>query len=456
LTPKAKFVRPTVIGALGIAVAFGIATHFRSLASSLGPSTTLHYTANGNFSTSGVYLPGTDGFNVADVESPSAMGELPTGVKALVWLGLCNGADQTFTTTVQPYVGDSKVFGFYLMDEPDPTGKYSALCLPANLKAESDWIHTNDPLAKTFIIEMNLGATSNPTYTGGYNPADSDIDLYGLDPYPCRTELNGCDYTYITKGVAAAESIGIPQTDIVPVYETFGGGTWTDDGGGQYLLPSASQEDQVLSTWAGVVPEPVFDYAYSWGSQRADTALGTVPSLQAVFAAHNQIASSSASPSSPTPGPTSAPTRISTPTPAQSPVPSPALAPTASNTAGSESRAVSIGSPNSATKISIDNTPVSGNSSASTTYLTNGNHTVTVTSGGHTTTSVINVHNKLSLFDTLRNFLFAKFVGHPAVMNIATIFVIVVPLLIIIYLVRRRITRALALGLKTLRKFMPR
>ncbi|MGH9045259.1 MAG: cell wall-binding repeat-containing protein [Acidimicrobiales bacterium] len=247
-------------------------------------STTLHYTSNGNL-VGGVYVPGSQGFNLVDVSSPGELSEVPSGLQALVYLGLCGGADPTFTSTIAPYVGNPDVFGFYLMDEPDPTGIYKTPCLPANLKAESDWIHQNDPGAKTFVVLMNLSSSATPNYVGTYNPSNSDIDLYGLDPYPCRTELDGCDDSYITKGVAAAESSGIPQADIVPVFQAFGGG---DDGdGGQYAVPTVGEEQSILETWDSVVPDPVFDYAYSWGEQNGDTALSSLPDLQAVFAAHN-------------------------------------------------------------------------------------------------------------------------------------------------------------------------
>src|SRR5207253_220627 len=94
-----------------------------------------------------------------------------------------------------------------------------------------------------------------------------------LDPYPCRSELGGCDYGRITVAVAAAETAGIPVGSIVPVYQAFGGGTWSDDGGGYYLLPTPSEEQQILATWAALIPTPVFDYAYSWGTQNSDQAL---------------------------------------------------------------------------------------------------------------------------------------------------------------------------------------
>ena len=78
-----------------------------------------------------------------------------------------------------------------------------------------------------------------------------------------------------------------PLADIVPVYQTFGGGTWTDDGGGSYALPVPSQEAQILRTWGSLVPTAVFDYAYSWGSQRQDASLCGSRALQGVFRVHN-------------------------------------------------------------------------------------------------------------------------------------------------------------------------
>jgi len=153
--------------------------------------------------------------------------------------------------------------------------------------AESDWIHANLPGAQTFIVMINVNTSTAPVYANTYNPGNSHIDLYAPDPYPCRTEVGGCDYSKITSAVAAAEAAGIPRGSIVPVYQAFGGGGWSDDGGGQYILPTASQEQQILATWGSLVPNPVFDYAYSWGTQNSDQALEGSMVLQAVFSAHN-------------------------------------------------------------------------------------------------------------------------------------------------------------------------
>jgi hypothetical protein len=243
----------------------------------------LHYAANSNFAADGSYPPGQFGFNLADVSTPDQLAALPPGVLGLVYLGLCTGADNNFTKLVDEFSGSRKLFGFYLLDEP-----YPATCPPANLESESTYIHKHIAGARTFLLEQNLSASTHPSYVGGYNPANTGIDFFGIDPYPCRTELTSCDPGMIDSYVTAAEQFGIPASSIIPVYQAFGGGAWVDDGGGSYRLPTAAEMKSMLVQWAKVIPAPLFDFVYSWGSQRADVALATAPpELQAVFAAHN-------------------------------------------------------------------------------------------------------------------------------------------------------------------------
>ncbi len=241
------------------------------------PITSLHYTPGANI-VHGAYAPAAAGFNLADISSASSLSALPAGVQALVYVGLGNGVDSAFLAAVTPFLGKSNVFGFYLYDEPNPSTVSAA-----NLKAESDYIHAHFPGAKTFIVLQNFGTPQNPNYQNTYNPANTGIDLYGLDPYPVRPQFaGGMDLSVIPAAVSAAEAAGIPLSQIVPVYQAFGGGGYNS-----WTVPTAAQEQQILATWGSVVPNPPFDYAYAWGVQSGDTALSTDPSLQTVFQSHN-------------------------------------------------------------------------------------------------------------------------------------------------------------------------
>ncbi|WP_212501236.1 calcium-binding protein [Bradyrhizobium lablabi] len=215
------------------------------------------------------------------------MNALPDGVQGLVWLDEYHGVTQEFIDKVTPFIGNPKVFGFYLVDEPDPTGQWGVQASAADLKAESDWIHQHDPGAKTFTVLMNMGTSDDPNYMNSYNQANTDIDLFGLDWYPVWTDRPNVDLSTIDKYVAAAEKAGIPLSSIVPVYQAFGGGGWQTETGSQVAVPTAAQAQAMIDHWHDLVPNPAFDYAYAWGSQNGDTALEDLPALQQVFLQHN-------------------------------------------------------------------------------------------------------------------------------------------------------------------------
>ncbi|MFB9265559.1 hypothetical protein ACFFWD_20790 [Bradyrhizobium erythrophlei] len=248
---------------------------------------TLHYAAGGGLDAYGQFSAGQVGFNLADVQSVDQLNALPEGVKGLVWLNQGSGVTQSFIDAVTPYIGNPKVYGFYLADEPDPTGTWGPLVKAADLKAESDWIHAHMPGAKTFITMMNMGSSAEPDFAHTYNPANTHIDYFGIDPYPVRSGSGQVDYTMIDKAFAAAVQAAIPADSIIPVYQTFGGGSWTTDTGGSYVLPTALQERAIINEWAKFLPSPAFDFAYHWNSQYGDTALESSPALQQVFLAHN-------------------------------------------------------------------------------------------------------------------------------------------------------------------------
>jgi hypothetical protein len=254
---------------------------------------TLHYASGGGLDSQGNFTPAEAGFNLADVSYADQLNQLPSGVQGLVWLDQYHGVTQDFIDQVTPFIGNPKVYGFYLVDEPDPTGKWGVQASAADLKAESDWIHSHVPGAKTFTVLMNMGTSDNPDYTNTYTPENTHIDLFGLDWYPVWSDRSTVDYSTIDKYVAAAHNVGISTDQIVPVYQAFGGGNWQTESGSQLVMPTAAQEQQMIDHWASLVPHPAFDYAYAWGSQNGDTALESSPELQHVFQQHNTSGSTS-------------------------------------------------------------------------------------------------------------------------------------------------------------------
>jgi hypothetical protein len=131
---------------------------------------------------------------------------------------------------------------------------------------------------------MNMGTDVNPSYAGTYNPANSDVDLYGIDPYPCQQswDIQGCNYDIVAASVQAAVASGISAAQLVPVYQAFGGGGYTT-----WTLPTQAEEEQILAAWAAALPSAVFDYAYSWGSQNGDQSIATTNYLQTIYTQKN-------------------------------------------------------------------------------------------------------------------------------------------------------------------------
>lgn len=243
---------------------------------------TLHYAANDYGHGARVRLRRL-GYRLADVASASLLRSLPRGTRGLAYVGMCGGNTAAFRARVNPYPHSRKLFGFYLVDEPSPRD-----CSTAHLRAESRYIHRHFAHARTFVVLQSLSSSRHPHFYRGYNRAHTGVDLFGLDPYPCRSEVHGCVLFIINRYVRAATRAGFPPARIVPVFQAFGGGSWTDDGGGRWTLPTAGQARRLICRWGALVPHPAFDYTYSWGTQNGDKALSTAPpALRAVFAAHN-------------------------------------------------------------------------------------------------------------------------------------------------------------------------
>lgn len=270
---------------------------------------TKHFTNNtAGYSSAAAVL----GFNVFDVSgsktNPSSVNTtinaFPSGAYALVWLGNIGNAatgspcpepgysDAQFQAQVDALAGNSKVFGYYISDEPHPSVCPNAA---VDIKARTDYIHMNAPGQKVFIIVQDgssmCGANLGCEFAA-FKPSVTGVDLIGVDPYPCHYDSHGvavaCDNTAITTKVNSAIANGVPVSAIVPVYQTFGQEGRTDGKTVFYRTPSAAELISMLGTWSSLVPNPVMDYSYSWGVQcssscPAPMALSNLPELQSVI-----------------------------------------------------------------------------------------------------------------------------------------------------------------------------
>lgn len=288
VAPTAWSPKFTRIGNLCISALLMMLICSQSALSAGGSGKTLHYTSGGP----GVAIASA-GFDLADVQSVEQLNALPPGMKGLIWLNESSGVTPRFIAKVRPFIGNPRLFGFRLCDEPDITGKYhSPAVSPAALKAETEWIRANVPGAVTFVTLMDMGSFEAPAFMNTFNPANTGIDLFGLDPYPVRGKA--FDLDFIDRTVEAAVAAGIPLDRIVPVYQAFGGGNWKTRTGAAadvYVLPTPDQAKQIFARWATYSPAPVFDFAYAWGSQNGDTKLGSASpealELRLAFKAHN-------------------------------------------------------------------------------------------------------------------------------------------------------------------------
>jgi len=257
------------------------------------------------------------GFNLIDVSGSKTNPEntlalinaLPEGTQALVWLGNIGNArtgqgcpalgfsNAEFKAQVDLLANNAKVFGYNLADEPHPS-----VCPDAAnaIRARSDYIHTHAPGQKTYITIQD-GSYMCPEGEGcEYHALRLEIthvDLIGLNPYPCHFNELGqpaaCDISKISQRVRLAIENGISLSAIVPVFHAFGQEGRLDGKSIYYRTPTTTEFQNMLDLWESLVPNPVFDFTYSWGIQctesscPASQALKNHPELQLLIKQHN-------------------------------------------------------------------------------------------------------------------------------------------------------------------------
>lgn len=257
------------------------------------------------------------GFNLIDVTGNKTnpantlvlVNALPEGTQALVWLGNLGNApkgqscpppgysDAEFRAQVDMLASNPKVFGYNLADEPHPSVCPDAINL---IKDRSDYIHKHAPGQKTYITIQD-GSNMCPDGEGceyhALRPEITHIDLIGLDPYPCHFNRIGqpveCDTSIISQRVQLAIANGIPEASIVPVFHAFGQEGRLDGRSIYYRTPTTAEFQEMLDLWKSLLPNPAFDFTYTWGIQCTESScpapqsLKNHPELQSIIKQHN-------------------------------------------------------------------------------------------------------------------------------------------------------------------------
>lgn len=264
---------------------------------------TLHYASQTGPDEAGAQALGLRVMDIAGSTSNPAgvrtrVDALPAGVQALIWLGNLDNVNpvpgfttEQFQANVDALATSAKVFGYYLSDEPHPANFPNAA---ADIAARADYVHAGAPNHKTFIIVVD-GDANCPGGLGcefrALKPALSHVDLIGLDPYPLHWNPDGTpapiELDKLDERLDAATNAGVPPSAVVPVYQSFGQAVPAQ--GGYYRIPSASELQQLYDRWASLLPNPVLDYHYTYGTQPsvAPEAIINHSELHATISAHN-------------------------------------------------------------------------------------------------------------------------------------------------------------------------
>ena len=241
-----------------------------------------------------------DGWNLYDVSSKSVADALPAGSQSLYWVGDYNNStcswdmsDSAVSSEVQSMVGDSKIFGYFISDEPNP---YACPNAPAQHKARTALIHSIDP-AKQVVIVLDSNGFS------GRNTQDAldqiplwkgTADAIGLDPYPCYQGSASCDFSWIDRTIQAADAAGIPYWGVV---QAFNDSSWR--------WPTLTELNHMLTQWGSSHETGTMTFAWTW----AGNDLTSQPTLLDALKTFN-----TAGATSPTPPPTTDTTPPTTPT----------------------------------------------------------------------------------------------------------------------------------------------
>jgi hypothetical protein len=219
------------------------------------------------------------GYNLVDLGPyRAAIDALPTGERALVWIGNYSKArcafdmpDASVRQALTTLAGDPKVAGYYLADEADdalPT--YGGHCphVATQVTQRSRLVHQLAPGAFTYEVV---------TEPGNFAAFAHATDVMGADPYPCLRG-RGCDWTEIPAYIAALNAAHVPR--YWALLQAFGYGKWR--------APTAAELARMIGQWAHSrwQGEQTFSWSYlSWSLKSHPDLLAVLKSLNAGNAA---------------------------------------------------------------------------------------------------------------------------------------------------------------------------
>jgi hypothetical protein len=218
-----------------------------------------------------------NGWNLLDVGSVSSADALPRGAKGLVWVGDYDNdncsweqTDAQVRSEVEKAVGDRKVYGFFISDEPNP---YECPSAPADHRTRSELIHSIDPSKRTVIVLDSNGFGQTPTDSLDQLPDwKGTADFIGLDPYPCyRGER--CDFSWVTKTIRRATGAGLSYWGVA---QAFDGDSWR--------WPTPAEEARLLTLWARSRQQGYMTFAWDWSG----SLLPSRPKLLRVLRLYNK------------------------------------------------------------------------------------------------------------------------------------------------------------------------
>jgi len=215
------------------------------------------------------------GYNLVDLgPDRAAIDALPTGERALVWIGNYSLSDCAFTMSdadlrqaLARLARDPKVAGYYLADEADDARPdYGGHCpdVVAQITQRSRLVHRLVPDAFTYEVV---------TEPGNFAAFAHATDVMGADPYPC---LRGrpCDWGEIPAYIAALNAAHVPR--YWASLQAFGYGKWR--------TPTAAELARMIgqwehSRWQG---EQTFAWSYQgWSLASHPGLLAVLKSLNA-------------------------------------------------------------------------------------------------------------------------------------------------------------------------------